>query len=90
MHRPTLAAAGACDLAHELGHHLFGVQPPGQGVAVVPVVGDYVVAVLEDRYGADGHGLLADVLVEEPSDLALLVRAAALLLEPADQQHLPV
>ena len=73
VHRSTLAAAGAGDFPHELGHDGRGVEPPGQSVAVVAVVGDDVVVVPKDRNGPDGYRLLPVVLVEESPDLAFLV-----------------
>ena len=44
---------------------------------------------LERLHHADGDGLLADVEVQEAADLAGAVELGALLLEPADAQHLP-
>src|SRR5262249_15726403 len=66
------------------------IGPPGQGVAVVAVVGDQVVVGAHLAYGADPDRLLADVEVEEAADLPLDVELGAALLEPSDEQHLAV
>ena len=39
-------------------------------------------------HGADGHGFLADVEMQEAANLAGAVQLGALLLEAADAQHL--
>jgi hypothetical protein len=57
---------------------------------VVAVGREEVVVVAEQAHGADAHRFLADVQVEETADLPLDVHLLAALLEPADEQHLPV
>jgi hypothetical protein len=58
-------------------------------VAVVAVGGDHLVALLERHLHADDDGFLPDIEVAEPADEAHAVKLAGLLLEAADQQHVP-
>jgi hypothetical protein len=45
-----------------------GIHAAGQGVSVIAVGGDQLVALLADRLDADGNGFLADVQVAEATD----------------------
>ena len=90
VHRAALALGAAGVPAQELGHRLVGPHPPGQGVAVVAIGGDDVVVLAEDADRTDGDRLLSAIEVAEAADLAAhLVELVRLLLESADQQHLP-
>ena len=90
VHGSALAAAGARDLAHQLGHHGIRGHAPGQRVAVVAVVGDDIVVLAEVGERPNRDGFLTYVEVEEASDLAVHVQALALLLEPTYEEHLLV
>ena len=70
VHRPTLALAHARGLTKQLGHERPQRHATGDGIPVVTVVGDDVVAALERRDGANGHSLFANVEVQEATDLA--------------------
>ncbi len=85
---PALAAAGG--FAEKLGHNGLAVQAPGQGLAVVPVVGDDVILGLQVGNGPHGNGFFATVNVEEPLDIPPGVLALRLSLELPDQLHLVV
>ena len=89
VHRAAVAVAAALDLPVELGHHLVGMSALGDRVPVRPMRrGDHV-AVLERAAHADRHGLLADSDVEEAGQLAGAEALLHLLLETADEEHLP-
>jgi hypothetical protein len=62
----------------------------GQGDAVVAVRGDDVVVGPKSGDRTDRHGLLSDVEMQKPADFALRVPARALLLDPANQEHVAV
>jgi hypothetical protein len=59
-------------------------------VAVIAIRGDHVVGLADRAFAADGDGLLADVEVEEPADLAADVGARGLFFHAANQLHLAV
>ena len=90
VHRAALALGMAADPAGEFGHHPVRIHAAGEHVAVVAVGGDAPVAFLGACLEADDDGLLADVEVAEPPDQPHSVELARLLLEPADQEHVPV
>src|SRR5207249_5936379 len=76
-------------LAEELRHHRTGGDTARQRMTVLPVGAGDVVIGPKSGEAADGHGLLADVEVAEPADLTQAVGLTGLLLEAADQHHLP-
>jgi hypothetical protein len=90
VHRPALAAADPRELAAQLGEEQARIRAPGQRITVIAVVGDQVVVRAHLADGAHADGLLADVEVEEPADLALDVELGTALLEAAYEEHLPV
>src|SRR5437879_9308245 len=90
VHRPAPAMRGPGLLPEELGHYRVRLDTLGQGVAVLPVGAVDIVLRAEGRDRADDGRLLADVEVAEAADLGRLVHLGRLLLETADQQHLPV
>ena len=57
---------------------------------MVAVSGDHVVRGLEGRDGPDGDRLLADVQMEEATDLPRRVGARGLFLQATDEKHLAV
>ena len=77
VHRAALALDQAGALAIELGHHLVGVAAEQEGVGVVAVGGDDLVAFLEGVEKAGGDRFLPDVEVEVAADLALPETALA-------------
>ena len=87
VHGAALASRGPFGPAAQLGHQRLQRNAPGYGVAVAPVVADYLVTVLKDTDHSRGHRLLADRHVHGAADVALLVGAVGALLEPADQRH---
>ncbi len=68
----------------------FGSVAEEQGVRVVAVGGDDLVALFEGLEEARGDGLLPDVDVEVAPDLALPEAPLARLFEGPDQDHLLV
>ena len=89
VHRAAVAVRAAFLLAVQLGHHLVRVRALGERVAVRAMRrGDHV-AVLERAADADGAGLLADRDVEEAGQVAGAEALLDLLLEAADEEHLP-
>jgi hypothetical protein len=76
--------------AEELRHAELGVAAPRQGIAMVPVVTQYVVIVPSGIERPDRDRLLADVEVEEPTHLGLGIRLGGMFLEMPDQHHLAV
>src|SRR5205823_2222551 len=88
MHRATLALGAAGRLAEQLGHHGGGRHAPRQGLTMLTVRRDHVVVVPQGRERPDRDGLLPDVEMAEPADLAERVRLGGLLLEATDQEHL--
>ena len=87
VHRATAAAAAALDLAEHLRHEPARVDSARQRMAVLAIGGHDRVVRRETLQRADGHGLLADVEVQEAADLALAVLLRARLLEAPDAHH---
>ncbi len=90
VHRPALAARGAADSSGQLGHDLVGVHARGQHVTVVTIAGDDLVAFFAGGLHAHRNSFLADIQVAEAADQAHAVKLARALLEPADQEHVPI
>ncbi len=89
VHRAALAPAAARGLAEQLGHDGARADPARQRVAVLAVGAGDVVVRAQGREAADRDRLLPDVEVAEAADLAEAVGLAGLLLEVADEHHLP-
>ena len=89
VHRAAVAVRAALLLAVQLGHQLVRVRPLGECVAVRAVRRGDDVAVLECAADADRARLLADRDVEEAGQVAGAEALLDLLLEAADEQHLP-
>ena len=89
VHRAAVAVRAAFLLAVQLGHHLVRVRALGERVAVRAMRRSDHVAVLERAADADGAGLLADRDVEEAGQVAGAEALLDLLLEAADEEHLP-
>jgi hypothetical protein len=87
VHGAALALGAAGGLAVELGHELVHAHADGDGVAVVAVGGDDVVVLAHEGAAAHGHRFLADVEVQEPTDLLGLIGAQRTFLEAADAHH---
>ena len=90
VHRASPAPAGAIGSPVELGHQRGGRHALGQGVPVTPVGGRDVVIGSEAGTDAGGDGLLAQVGVDEPGELARLEQLLDAALEHPDQHHGPV
>ena len=88
VHRAAEAAAVAGLASHELGHHAVGAGTLGDAVAVAAVGGGDHIPLPQGGYGPDGDGLLSDVEVRRPVDLALGVEVVDLLVEGAAEEHL--
>jgi hypothetical protein len=88
VHGAAASAAAAVGLAVHLGHEHAGGHPAHQRLAVFAVRGHDGVVRREGLHGPDRDGLLADVEMEKPPDLAQGVELGGLLLEAADQEHL--
>ena len=89
VHRPAAAAGGAVLAAEQLRHHVLRVGPARNRVSVGAVGADQVVVGGHHRRRPDDRRLLADREVEEAAGLGPLVLTTRLLLEAADQRHLP-
>ena len=89
VHRAAVAVAAALDLPVELGHDLVGMGSLRDRVAVGPVGRGDDVTLLERAADPHCDGLLADRHVEEAGKLAGSETLLHLLLETADEQHLP-
>ena len=87
VHRPAAAARAAVLAAEELGHHVLRVGAAGDRVTVGAVSADQVVVGPHHRRRADDRRLLPDRQVQEAAGLRLLVLAARLLLEAANERH---
>jgi hypothetical protein len=87
---PTPTQLQASRLSCLPGHDRARGHPLEQRVAVLAVGADHRVARPQRLHPAHRHRLLADVEVQEPADLLLLVELGRLLLQPADPQHLGV
>src|SRR5262249_39913638 len=90
VHRAALALAEPVDATVQLRHRPARVGALGQAMAVLPIGRDRVVVWTHDGSRADRDGFLADVEVEEATDLPERVALRRLLLEPADQDHVVV
>ncbi|OGT94796.1 MAG: hypothetical protein A2083_04945 [Gemmatimonadetes bacterium GWC2_71_9] len=87
MHRAALAARTPGRLPEQLGHHGPRADAARQRLPVLAVAAHDQVVVAQRRHRADGHGLLADIEVAEPPDLAERVLLARPLLEAPDEEH---
>ncbi len=88
VHRAPLALYHPGPLAVELGHNLIRVGTQEQGVRVVAVGSDDLVALLVGLQKAGGDGFLTDVDVEIASDLALPETPLARFFEGPYDNHL--
>src|SRR5690606_12554843 len=88
MHRPSPAPTATLDFAEHLGHDRARVDTSGQGVTMLPVSGHHRIVGLQDLHDPGRHCFLADVEMEESSDLLDLIELGASLLETPDPQHL--
>ena len=61
VHGAAFPLADTGGLAKKFRHDAAGIQSPGQGMAVVPVVGDHVVLVRQGCDRADGDGFFTSV-----------------------------
>ena len=68
----------------------FVSTPRRQSVAVIAVVGNYVVSRQQGGKGADGDGLLADIEVQKAANVARRVVFGASLFESTDEVHLAI
>src|SRR5688572_11005298 len=89
MHRAALAFRNTGAFAVKLGHDFAGVGSEGQGLGVIAIAAEDGVARFERADDAGGDGLLADVDVKVPADLAPPERGLRRFLEAADEDHLP-
>jgi len=71
VHRAALASTRSGRLAEQLRHHLVRAYALRQAVAVAAVRGRDIVVRLDGRTDAGSDGLLADVQVPCPDELAL-------------------
>src|SRR6185437_14457446 len=90
MHGAALAMAAAGRLPEELGHHLTGTGPTGQGIAVIAIMAENMVPRFQGVDRANRDRLLANIEMEEAANLSRRVHFRALLLEAANEEHLPV
>src|SRR5262249_7865245 len=90
VHRAAVAAWATLDLAVQLRHDRVRGRAVRERVAVRAVGGSDHIAVLERAAHADGGRLLAERHMEEPGQLAGPEALLDLLLEAADQEHVPV
>ena len=89
VHRAAVAVRAAFLLPVELGHQLVRVRALGEGVGVRAMGGGDHVAVLERAADADRARLLSDRDVQEAGELPGAEPLLDLLLEAADEEHLP-
>jgi hypothetical protein len=89
VHGAALALGIAAAASGQFSHHAVGIHPASQHVAVVAVSGYDLVALLQGHLHPDDDGFLADVEMAEAADRTHAVELAGLLLEAADQQHVP-
>ena len=87
MHGATLAACDTVGASKQLGHHITRRYAARDRLTVIAVRGDDVIVRPQDRERAGADGLLPDVEMAEPADLAERVRFGAALLEAALQEH---
>ncbi len=90
VHRASFALHAARDLAEQFCHHLPGRHAKGDGMHVVTVGGNHLVALLHGLHTARHHGLLTDVEVTEAAYLLLDVKVARPFLELAPEEHVTV
>ncbi len=90
VHRAAASPGHAGLFAVQLGHQAFGIQSAHDGVAVIAIVRHDVILRAQRMNRAHRDGFLADVQVQEPADLALLIGHARFFFEAPDQHHLPV
>ena len=88
VHGAAAAGRAAALTAEQLRHHLVGMCPARDRLAVLAVGRHQVVGLLERLGGAHDRRLLADAEVEEAADLRLGVHLAGALLEATDEEHL--
>src|SRR5206468_6392281 len=89
VHRSALPMRAAVDAPEPLRHHSAGRDTSSEGLTMVAVRRDDVIIRPEHRQRTRAHGLLADVEVAEPTDLAECICLRAALLESTLQKHRP-
>src|SRR5205085_6361905 len=89
MHRAAVAVRAALELSVELGHDRVRMRATREHMPVGAMRRAEDIAVVHRLADADVGGLLTDRDVEEAGQLAGAEPLLDLLLEPADQQHLP-
>ena len=88
MHRSALAPRDSGKLAEELGHEGLGIEPAGQGMAMVPVCREHVILrKIEGGNRADRYGFLTCIEMAETAYLPQSVHLAGLLLECPYKLH---
>ncbi len=90
VHGTAEAQRAARLLAEQLGHDRLGVDPAGNGHAVVAVGRDQ--SVLRPTGGRDAcaDGLLPNVEMQKAADLSLLIELGGTFFDAADEYHLMV
>ena len=88
VHRAAAAATAALEPAVHLGHQHGHRDAAGDRLAVLAIGGDHRILGPDGLHDPDRDRLLAVVEVQKAPDLLRLVQLEALLLEPADADHL--
>src|SRR5690242_554719 len=90
VHRAASALADAGRLAKEFGHDGLWIHAPDNGLAMLAVAADDVVAWAQGAECADTAGLLPDIEMQEAANLAEGIFLGGFLLETPDEHHLVV
>jgi hypothetical protein len=85
VHRPTASMAAAVRLSEHLGHETASRKAARERMTMLTVGRDHVVVFLQRLQCRRADRLLADIEMEEPPNLAGLVKLCSLLLEASYQ-----
>ena len=87
MHGATHAFADAGFFAVQLGHDFPGRNAPHQGMDMLPVSADHIIAGFGGMKHTHGHGLLTRVEMQKARDLPLGIALGRRLLEGSGAEH---
>jgi hypothetical protein len=90
MHRASFAFGDSGTLPEEFGHDAPGFSSSSNSLPMLSISADYIIIRSGSRDEPDPDGLLTDVKVQKPTDLAHFIHLAGFVLELPDKDHLAI
>ena len=88
MHRTTFAVRTTGGLPKQLRHAGLQIHPHSQRMSMVAIGGDDMIVRSHQGYRPHSNSLLADIQMEKPPHLSLIIIFQCRLLKAPDPQHL--